>query len=41
MSELNEIYLRARSNDALASDPAALAAVKWDRVETKDNAATR
>ena len=37
MSELNEIYLRARSNDALASDPAALAAVKWDRVETKDN----
>lgn len=33
MNELDEIYFRALSNDALGGDLTALNAVKWDRVE--------
>lgn len=34
-TEIEDIYARAKSLDALGSDPTALAAVNWDRTETR------
>jgi len=37
MNELDEIYFRSLSNEALGSDSTALNAVKWDRVEDNED----
>ena len=36
MNELDEIYLRSLSYEALGGDPTALNAVKWDRTSSND-----
>jgi hypothetical protein len=40
MNELDELYLRFLSNEALSGDPTALNAVAWDRIENEAGGGT-